>query len=55
MGLLGCLILRGIKNDTVLILVFLDSGSSGKNKAEYWKSYMTVLILVFLDSGSSGK
>ena len=39
----------------VLILVFLDSGSSGIFKIGGTVSSNLVLILVFLDSGSSGK
>ena len=38
----------------VLILVFLDSGSSGNIFNSFCNSGDTVLILVFLDSGSSG-
>ena len=39
----------------VLILVFLDSGSSGSpSRTGPISAYRAVLILVFLDSGSSG-
>ena len=38
----------------VLILVFLDSGSSGRSWTCSGGSICWVLILVFLDSGSSG-
>ena len=40
--------------EIVLILVFLDSGSSGRSVRYTGRGETLVLILVFLDSGSSG-